>query len=129
MEACRVAERRKVYCSTGMTASPGHRWPALLAGLTALMVAGVVGGAHGALIEGLMYLLPALLMLLVLAARLYPGERALLAAIRAAPRSHRAAGSAPVPGRPRAALPRGGDLIASSLAVRPPPAPAPAFTG
>ncbi len=70
------------------------------------------------------YLLPPLLLLLVLALRRYPGERALLAVIeRRARRLPRTVCGPIVPRpRPRAVFPRGGRLIASSLAVRPPPA-------
>jgi hypothetical protein len=84
-----------------------------------------VAAAHGfsaPLLEALAYLLPALGLLVVLHARRYPGERALLAAIAPSPRRS-------APGQPRrrwkaplrVMFPRGGRLIACSLAVRPPP--------
>jgi hypothetical protein len=72
--------------------------------------------------EAMSYLLPALLLLAALAARRYPGEQALLAVMGRARRRHqRARAAARSPSRPRAMLPRGGALIATSLAVRPPP--------
>ena len=77
------------------------------------------------LLSQLAYLLPALMLLLVLALRRYPGERALLAAIdrrRASPRYAPLRSTVPPRDRPRALLPRGGRLIAAALAVRPPPA-------
>jgi hypothetical protein len=87
--------------------------------LLGLATYGVLPGAS----QAIAYLLPALLLLLALAARWYPGERALLRRIdarrgrgrrvcEAASRSRQ---------RPRSLLPRGGRLIGSSLAVRPPP--------
>lgn len=75
------------------------------------------------LLTALGYLLPALALLALLALRRYPGERALLAAIerRRPVRRPRPCGARSLHPRPRARLPRGGGLIASSLAVRPPP--------
>jgi hypothetical protein len=73
--------------------------------------------------QALAYLSPALLLLLALAARRYPGERALVA-LMAAHAGTRRRGLSDRPPRvsgPRALLPRGGRLIAASLAVRPPP--------
>jgi hypothetical protein len=70
------------------------------------------------------YLLPPLLLLLVLVARRYPGERALIARMDRPGRRDRqrpvralACSSRPIP-----VPPRGGRLIGASLAVRPPPA-------
>jgi hypothetical protein len=88
--------------------------------LLSMAASGLVPGLSGAVA----YLAPALLLLVALAARRYPGERALLAFIerrhdaRRLDDSHeraRLCGS-------RVLLPRGGRLIATSLAVRPPPA-------
>ena len=84
-----------------------------------------VAATHGfsaPLLEALAYLLPALGLLVVLHARRYPGERALLAAIAPSPgrKALRQPGrrwKAPL----RVMFPRGGRLIACSLAVRPPP--------
>jgi len=70
----------------------------------------------------LLYLLPALALAASLILRRYPGERRLLALIagrskpRRRPEARTTAGA-----RPRALVPRGGLLIACSLAVRPPP--------
>jgi len=67
--------------------------------------------------------LPALLLALPLLAGRYVGEERLARLVAAfVPMRRRAAGSLPPTARrtPRA-LPRGGHLIASSLAVRPPP--------
>jgi hypothetical protein len=72
--------------------------------------------------EAISFLLPGLLLLAALVGRQYPGERTLLAIIHKARRRARSAVSATVGrSRPRALLPRGGDLLATSLAVRPPP--------
>jgi hypothetical protein len=66
--------------------------------------------------------LPALLLAVPLLLRRYPGER-LLTAVRRVRRLRRAKLPSPTPRtRPVATVvPRGGLLIASSLAVRPPP--------
>jgi hypothetical protein len=75
--------------------------------------------------EAIAYLLPPLLLLTTLLARRYPGERALLAVIARRGRWGRAAGDVrphPAGLHPRALVPRGGSLLAFSLAVRPPPA-------
>jgi len=94
----------------------------LIACLLALLAAAaqsVVG-----LDTGLLFVAPALVMALPLLAGRYPGERRLATVRRPPPR--RVLGfSAPKPlhglGR---LLPRGGRLIAASLAVRPPPSAA-----
>jgi hypothetical protein len=72
---------------------------------------------------GLLFVLPALLFALVLFARRYPGER-LLVAVRAARRTRRprAQSRSRLHARPAATtIARGGQLLARSLAVRPPP--------
>jgi hypothetical protein len=76
------------------------------------------------LIDAGPYLLPAALMVGVLLARRYPGERALLSLISPA-RRRPARSVVRGPGRraSHALLPRGGRLLAYSLAVRPPPRP------
>jgi hypothetical protein len=75
------------------------------------------------MIPALLYLLPPLLLIAVLLLRGYPGERRLIALAEARRRpNHRRATPARARPRPRVHLPRGGKLIASSLAVRPPPA-------
>jgi hypothetical protein len=97
-----------------------RRWR-LLAVLAGVLALGAIFPA-GAL-DAAPYLLPALLLLGVLAARRYPGERVLVSLL-SGPRRRRPEGPAPVapPVRsPRALLPRGGRLLGSSLAVRPPP--------
>jgi hypothetical protein len=78
----------------------------------------------GAMLAGLLYLLPVLSLALSLALRRYPGERVVLAlAARGRRRRRRPArGTANRPAlAPRALVPRGGLLIGASLAVRPPP--------
>lgn len=100
----------------------------LLLGLAALTVAIALltrVGAH----SDVLLLLPALLFALPLLAGRYVGEECLarLAAAFVAAR-RRPAGSLPTTARRRPRpLPRGGHLIAASLAVRPPPA-APSLT-
>jgi hypothetical protein len=95
----------------------------LLFGLAALTLA-VAGLTLVGVHSDILLALPALLFALPLMAGRYVGEDRLarLAAAFVAVR-RRAAGSLPTTARrsPRA-LPRGGHLIASSLAVRPPPA-------
>jgi hypothetical protein len=102
---------------------PARRGPRLTVpaiALAALAASGLLPG----LLDALAYLLPPLLLLLALVARRYPGERALLALIAGRRRPVRGRTDAPAAARirPRATVPRGGALIASSLAVRPPPA-------
>jgi hypothetical protein len=90
------------------------------------MAAGIalcIGGGVG--IDGLLCLAPALLLVLTLLGRRYPGERLLLAT-----RANRRGGRDltarhrvhPAHRRADARVPRGGLLIAFALAVRPPPA-------
>jgi hypothetical protein len=92
-------------------------------GAIALLAVAVFWAPPG-LTEAVAYLLPALLLLPLLLARRYPGERALLALLgqRRRRQAHSGVRLAPPGLRPRAVVPRGGRLIASSLAVRPPPA-------
>ena len=77
--------------------------------------------AH-ALLVGLVYTAPGLLLLAALAAGRYPGE-ALIARARGSRRSPRAALESVLPvARPsRVLAPRGGALLAYGRAVRPPP--------
>jgi hypothetical protein len=76
---------------------------------------------------GALFLSPAIVLLASLLTGRYVGEdgiRRLAAAVRRRePRAARALQS-PLPRRPRAVMPRGGRLVGSSLAVRPPPLPA-----
>lgn len=90
---------------------------ACLLALAAAAAQSVVG-----LDTGLLFLAPALVMALPLLAGRYPGERRLGTVSR--PRRRRAV-RVMAPGALRGlgrVLPRGGGLIAASLAVRPPPA-------
>jgi hypothetical protein len=67
--------------------------------------------------------LPALVLIVLFVLRPYPGERVLAAVARARRRPRRPArSSAPVALEARVLVPRGGLLLARSLAVRPPPA-------
>jgi hypothetical protein len=99
-----------------------RRWLALMIGAVAVLGLGTHWALPG-LSEAMLYLLPPLLLLAALAARRYPGERALLALMRHKRRRPRwiDAGDITRQSRPRALLPRGGALIAFALAVRPPP--------
>jgi hypothetical protein len=80
----------------------------------------------GLVLHALLCLLPALALAMPLLARRYPGERVLLALGREAQpaRWPRPRSCAPARARARAVsrIVRGGRLIGSSLAVRPPPA-------
>jgi hypothetical protein len=75
---------------------------------------------------GVLFLSPAIVLLASLLTGHYVGEESLgrLAAVlrQRRPRRVRVAGS-PVPRRLHALMPRGGRLVATSLAVRPPPLP------
>jgi len=75
-----------------------------------------------AVLTGILYLLPALVLAIVLLARRYPGER-VLARFSAARRTGwpRPRTSVPRAARMISVAPHGGLLIARSLAVRPPP--------
>jgi hypothetical protein len=95
---------------------------AALVALSALGVVGFVGIDPNALC-----LLPALVLAVPLLMRRYPGER-VLAGMSGERRSRwpRPRASAPRLGRVLTVAPHGGQLIARSLAVRPPPALFPA---
>lgn len=96
------------------------RLPLALCALALLWLAarGVVG-----LSPGFLFLLPALLLALPLLAGRYLGaERLSRVAGTQPPMRQRVAGGGPLRSRFRTILPRGGLLIGSSLAVRPPPA-------
>ena len=96
-----------------------------------LLSATLVGVALGAIVAGslvglggpLAYALPPLLLLVALALRRYPGERVLLALMARSRRKHPRAALVRALARSqrRVVPPRGGQLIAFSLAVRPPP--------
>ncbi|MGA8364771.1 MAG: hypothetical protein WB709_09655 [Solirubrobacteraceae bacterium] len=80
------------------------------------------------MLHALLCLLPALALALTLLVRRYPGERTLIALRGAKPRPRRAQRGFSTVGYRSAVLAaaHGGLLIARSLAVRPPPALAPA---
>lgn len=93
---------------------------ACLLALLAAAAQSVVG-----LDTGLLFLAPAIVVALPLLAGRYPGARRLARMRRAQPRRwHGSTTPGALPGRERL-LPRGGRLIAASLAVRPPPFAAP----
>jgi hypothetical protein len=80
--------------------------------------------------DALIYLAPALLILLPLLSGRYPGDEVLArAARRARPQRRRLPGAEPRPARSPAAevLPRGGRLVGTALAGRAPPVPAPSL--
>jgi hypothetical protein len=78
-------------------------------------------GVLGALQQGALMMLPALLLAVVLLTGRYPGERLIARWARVRPRARRAAGRACTPAHPALQVPRGGRLIAGSLAGRAPP--------
>lgn len=108
-----------------MTAKRLPANPAILGALAAIAIA-VLGLQLGESEPGLLYLAPALLLLLALAFDRYPGERLIQAAAHRRHRSPRAGRSRPplLP-LPLLAIPRGGALLAYGLAGRGPPALAP----
>lgn len=75
------------------------------------------------MLEAVLCLMPALALAIALLSRRYPGERALIAlrGERRRARWPRALAIAAPRARRATRLARGGELIASSLAVRPPP--------
>ncbi len=93
----------------------------LLAALV-LLLAAVLGHGSGASLDGLMYLLPALVLAVVMLGRRYPGERVIERLREArATRPRARAVSAPRPRQSPRTHRRGGRLIAVSLAGRAPP--------
>ena len=75
--------------------------------------------------SGLLHLAPALILVAALLARRYPGERVIVRLAAGSPaRARRRARTRAVKPRTHVAalVPRGGLLLARSLAVRPPPA-------
>jgi hypothetical protein len=96
---------------------------ALISAAVALLALAAAGALPG-IPDAVAYLLPPALLLLALLAWRYPGERALLTLIADGRLERRSmSGGSVARVRPRAMVPRGGGLIASSLAVRPPPVP------
>jgi hypothetical protein len=98
--------------------------PALLLILLGILVlVALDGGTAGALWQGALYLLPALLLGAALLTRRYPGER-LLETLRLRGAQHRARAHARTVRHATERLtPHGGRLIAVSLAGRAPPMP------
>jgi hypothetical protein len=90
---------------------------AVILALTAVAI--LLAGAAGPAV--LAHLLPALLLIALLAAGRYPGERRLARSRREARPPRAAATRPPAPAIPAAWAPRGGLLMARGLAVRPPP--------
>jgi hypothetical protein len=92
----------------------------LAAALAAFAVALVVPGLE----TGVLFLSPAIVLLALLRTGHYVGEaqlgRLATAWQQRRPRRERVA-RIPLPRRPRVLMPRGGRLVATSLAVRPPP--------
>jgi hypothetical protein len=103
---------------TDMSALRGARPRAFLV----LLGLAAAAGALVALDPSAVCLLPALVLVVPLVARRYPGERVLAKlATGWRRRRPRARSSTPRPRAVFAAVPRGGLLLARSLAVRPPP--------
>lgn len=100
--------------------STSRRLPAALIAVAALALGCCALNGWGG--DGLLCLLPALLLGMTLLARRYPGER-LLRPARASASSDwpRARSSKRARPRPVATIARGGLLLGRSLAVRPPP--------
>ncbi|WP_259312472.1 hypothetical protein [Capillimicrobium parvum] len=97
----------------------------LLLGLAVASMAWVLVGAFAGIGDGLAMVAPALLLLLPLLAGRYVGEEALgrVRHARGAPPLRRRGARPAAPSHPAVALvPRGGLLLASSLATWPPPA-------
>jgi fatty acid desaturase len=92
----------------------------LAVALVAFAAALVVPGLE----TGVLFLSPAIVMLALLLGGHYVGEtqleRLAAACQQRRPRRERVRRN-PLPRRPRALMPRGGRLVATSLAVRPPP--------
>ena len=97
----------------------------LLLALTALSVAWLLVQGVTGVPEGVAMLVPAMLLALPLLAGRYVGEeaieRARLARDPVAPGRRRAPGRSPSLRATTVVIPRGGLLLASSLATRPPP--------
>lgn len=95
----------------------------ILLALCVLAVGFAVAHNAAGLSIGFLFMAPALVIAMALVAGRYVGEDKLTRFVRALPRVRPAVPSGRTPRLPFACLlPRGGRLIASSLAVRPPPA-------
>jgi hypothetical protein len=100
---------------------PTH-WRRRSAALAAVAAVAIAALALVKLDPGALRALPALVLPLLLALRRYPGERMLAVLSKARRRRRRPPRSSmPRAARPEVGLPRGGLLLARSLAVRPPP--------
>src|SRR3954451_15829006 len=100
---------------------PPHHAVRVVLGVAAMAALWLAGLHVGGLDTGLMFLVPAFVLLLPLLAGRYLGEGA-LAPLRRRP-VRRAGAGGPHPPRPRALrAPRGGLLVGCSLAGRAPPA-------
>jgi hypothetical protein len=110
---------------------PSVRWAARLprasGAVAALIMLALAAVALATLDATVLCALPALVLSLALAMRRYPGER-ILQGLRAsrARRPRHSRSSEPCERSPLVWMARGGLLLACSLAVRPPPGPAPA---
>jgi hypothetical protein len=97
----------------------------LLLVLSVLAVGLALGQSVIGLSTGLLFMAPALVMLLPLLGGRYPGEQRLVHSVRTMPAARCAIAVVRMRGHALGRLlPRGGRLLASRLAVRPPP-PAP----
>jgi hypothetical protein len=95
----------------------------LLLATCLLAAAGLLAGSVAGLGSGFLFIAPALLLALPLLAGRYLGAERLSRIARARLPRRRARLSLSIPHTWRLVPPRGGMLIAASLAVRPPPAP------
>ncbi len=90
-----------------------------------VLVAGLVAGAASGIagLTGLLHFAPALVLGAALLARRYPGERLIVRLAGSPIRAHKRVRTRAVKPREHASalVPRGGLLLARSLAVRPPP--------
>ncbi len=123
-----IAVVARLHGVIGRRGAPTRRRPSagvtaavLLCAFALIGLAGQGGGLAAALWQGALYLLPALLLLIPLLARRYPGEHLLgtLCLRRARPRNRSRAVTRAI----ELAAPHGGRLIAVSLAGRAPPQP------
>jgi hypothetical protein len=105
-----------------MARSRGARLLLLATALAAFPVVLIVPGLEA----GVLFLAPAIVLLASLLTGRYVGEerlRRLAAAFRPHRRRRPRAAATARAARPRARMPRGGRLVGTSLAVRPPPRP------
>ncbi len=112
--------RRGCYTSRPMGRTHGLRMLLLAAALAAFPVVMIVPGLE----LGVLFLAPAIVLLASLLTGRYVGEdrlQRLAAAYRPHSRRRPRGATAPRNPRPRALMPRGGRLVATSMAVRPPP--------